>query len=291
MIVGTRPRFRQIIIEIWKPLTILFAWDVIVTSIHFQTSLKEPALPLALFGTALGLFLGFRTNAAYGRWWEARTLWGALINSSRSLARITKSFVGDKAVVEAIVRRQIAFAHAMRCRLRAQSARGDIARIVDEPFADSVAARTNIPNAITEDISRIVSEAHQGGAIRDVQQAVIERTLTDIANAQGGMERIKSTPLPNGFQFLPNFFTRLFCILLPIGIVESLGWFTPIGSTLIGMIFLAALRIGDDLTDPFANSVHDVPLSAMCTTIEIDLLEMIGSPPPPPAAPCHGTLW
>src|SRR3546814_8478687 len=87
MIVGARPRFRQIIIEVWKPLTILFVWDVAVTAFHMMTPIKEPPLPPALFGTAIALFMGFRTNAAYARWWEARTLWDALINASRSLAR------------------------------------------------------------------------------------------------------------------------------------------------------------------------------------------------------------
>src|SRR3546814_9442298 len=81
MIVGARPRFRQIIIEVWKPLTILFVWDVAVTAFHMMTPIKEPPLPTALFGTAIALFMGFRTNAAYARWWEARTLWGALINA------------------------------------------------------------------------------------------------------------------------------------------------------------------------------------------------------------------
>jgi putative membrane protein len=70
MIVGTRPRFRQIIIEVWKPLTILFVWDVAVTAFHMMTPIKEPPLPTALFGTAIALFMGFRTNAAYARWWE-----------------------------------------------------------------------------------------------------------------------------------------------------------------------------------------------------------------------------
>src|SRR3546814_6893361 len=82
-----------------------------------------------------------------------------------------------------------------------------------------------------------------------------------IANAQGGMERIKNTPLPNGFRFFPNLFTRVFCVLLPIALVESLGLATPIASTLIGLVFLAVLSIGEDLHDPFANSVHDVPLT------------------------------
>src|SRR3546814_3843891 len=113
----------------------------------------------------------------------------------------------------------------------------------------------------------------------------------DIANAQGGMERIKNTPLPNGFRFFPNLFTRVFCVLLPIALVESLGLATPIGSTLIGLVFLAVLSIGEDLTDPFANSVHDVPLTAMCRTIEIDLLQTAGLPAPEPLTPDHGVLW
>ena len=115
--------------------------------------------------------------------------------------------------------------------------------------------------------------------------------MIDIANAQGGMERIKNTPLPSGFEFMPNFFTRLFCVLLPISLVETLDLYTPIGSTLIGMIFLAALRIGQDLTDPFANTVHDVPLSTMCRTIEIDLLESLGRKGPGPLPPVAGTQW
>ncbi len=222
MIIGSRPRLRQIALEIWKPLTILFAWDVAVTAFHFYTPFKEPPLPMTIFGTALGLFLGFRTNAAYARWWEARTLWGALINASRNLARATKSFVGQKSDVADIIERQVAFAHAMRCRLRNQDASDDVLRLVGEATADFVKGRTNWPNALAEDASRLVAKARAEGQIDAVQQAVLERILIDIANAQGGMERIKNTPLPNGFTFLPNLFTRLFCVLLPIALVESL---------------------------------------------------------------------
>jgi ion channel-forming bestrophin family protein len=115
--------------------------------------------------------------------------------------------------------------------------------------------------------------------------------LVDVANAQGGMERIKNTPLPAQYRAFPTFFTRLFCILLPIGLVETLGWATPVGSTVAGLMFLAVLQIGDDLTDPFANTVHDVPLDAMCRTIEIDLLQAIGDPAPEPLKPDGDVLW
>jgi len=105
------------------------------------------------------------------------------------------------------------------------------------------------------------------------------------------MERLKNTPLPNQYRFFPTLFTRLFCIMLPIGLVETLQWATPIGSTIAGLMFLAVLQIGEDLTDPFANTVHDVPLTAMCRTIEIDLLQAIGDPAPAPMTPDQDVLW
>lgn len=291
MIVGSRPRAKQIILEIWKPLSLLFIWDVTVTVVHLYSPIKEPALPIALFGTAIALFLGFRTNAAYARWWEARTLWGALINSSRSLARISSTILASNPAVEQIILRQIAFAHAMRCRLRGEDASDEVRRLAGDEAERLSSQRTNRPNGLLRQISQLIASEREAGRLDSVQQGLFERVLMDVTNAQGGMERIKNTPLPNGFQFLPNLFTRLFCVLLPIALVEALNLYTPIGSTLIGMVFLAALRIGEDLADPFANTVHDVPLSTMCRTIEIDLMDELGKAAPPPLPPVHGVQW
>lgn len=295
MIVGTTPRARQAILEIWKPLTILFVWDVAVTAFHLLTPIKEPPLPTALLGTAIALFMGFRTNAAYARWWEARTLWGGLINASRNLARVTRSLTEDMAdgrdMRRAVLLRQVAFAHSMRCQLRRQSPREEIARVTGGDVAEAALVRQNPATALLEDISAIFARALSQGRIDTNQQALVERILIEIANAQGGMERIKNTPLPSGFRFFPNLFTRVFCVLLPIALVESLGLATPIGSTLIGLVFLALLNIGEDLTDPFANSVHDVPLTAMCRTIEIELMQTAQLPAPGPLEPEHGVLW
>jgi putative membrane protein len=295
MLVGTSARARQVLIEIWRPLALLFVWDVAVTVFHFYTAFKEPALPTALFGTVLALFLGFRTNAAYARWWEARTLWGSLINTSRSLARVARSLVGPRtdlaSLRDAVVLRQAAFAQALRCQLRGKDPASEIARLAGEPAATAATARKNPANALLEQISELYAEAVAQGAIDTIQQATVERLLIDLSNAQGGMERIRNTPLPNGFRFFPSLFTRIFCILLPIALVESLGIATPIGSTLVGLIFLVVLSIGSDLADPFANTVHDVPLEAMCRTIEIDLLEALGREAPDPLQPVRGILW
>ena len=98
-------------------------------------------------------------------------------------------------------------------------------------------------NGLLDGTGRRIDDARRKGWIDTIQQAQMERVLIDIANAQGGMERLKNTPLPNQYRFFPTFFTHLFCILLPIGLVESLGFATPLGSTIAGLMFLAVLQI------------------------------------------------
>ncbi|SFR83206.1 bestrophin family protein [Sphingomonas jatrophae] len=293
MIVDSVPRATQIVREVWRPLVALFIWDCIVTAIYIFQPFRAPSLPLTLFGTVLALFLGFRANAAYARWWEARGLWGLMINASRSLSRAARNLLPADAndLKRTIVLRQVAYVNALRCQLRRQPHDGEVLRFLSRGEAEPALARTNAANGLLDGTSRRVADAQRAGWIDTIQQTHIEQLLVDISNAQGGMERIKNTPLPNQYRFLPTLFSRIFCILLPIGLVETLGIATPIGSTIAGLMFLAALAIGDDLVDPFADTVHDVPLTAMCRTIEIDLLQSIGDPAPEPLKPVKGVLW
>lgn len=294
MIVTASPRFTQIVSEVWKPLTFLFVWDVAVTAFYLAYPFRAPSLPLTLFGSALALFLGFRDNSAYERWWEGRILWGAMINSSRSLARATRNFLPDPEAHDlkrTIVLRQIAYVNALRCQLRRQPADQEVLKFLSKGEADFALQRTNIANGIVDGTGRRIDIARREGWIDTIQQTQMEAVLIDIANAQGGMERIKNTPLPNQYRFFPTLFTHVFCILLPIGLVETLGIATPLGSTVAGLMFLAVLQIGDDLVDPFADTVHDVPMTAMCRTIEIDLLQSIGDEAPGPVTPVRGVLW
>jgi len=285
----------QILREIWKPLTLLFVWDVVVTVTYFVLPFHAPELPVTLFGSALALFLGFRSNSAYQRWWEGRGLWGLMINASRNIARAARNFMPDPEATELkrrIVLRQIAYVNALRCQLRRIKPDVEVLRMLSRGDADASLERANVANGILDDTGRRIDEARRKGWIDTIQQAQMEAVLVDIANAQGGMERLKNTPLPYQYRFFPTVFTHMFCILLPIGLVETLGVATPLGSTIAGIMFLAVLAIGDDLVDPFANTVHDLPLNAMCRTIEIDLLQSIGDEAPPPITPDkHGILW
>lgn len=294
MIVDPVPSLRQIASEVWKPLTALFVWDCAVTISYYVLPFRAPSLPLTIFGSALALFLGFRSNSAYQRWWEARTLWGAMINASRSIARATRNFLPDPEATELkreIITRQIAYVNALRCQLRRLPIGEDVEKFLTERDKAHALARVNVANGLLDSTGRRIDNARRNGCIDTIQQTQMEAVLVDISNAQGGMERIKNTPLPTQYRFLPTVFTHMFCVLLPIGLVESLGFATPLGSTVAGLMFLAVLRIGDDLVDPFANDVHDVPLDAMCRTIEVDLLQAIGDPAPEPVKPIRGVLW
>ncbi|WP_242146523.1 MULTISPECIES: bestrophin family ion channel [unclassified Sphingomonas] len=294
MIVTAVPGAKQVIREIWKPLAVLFVWDVTVTVTYYWLPFTAPSLPLTLFGSALALVLGFRSNSAYQRWWEGRGLWGAMINASRSLARQARNFLPDEAtdLKRTIVLRQIAYVNALRCQLRRQTPDGDVLRFLSEGEATPALHRTNVANGIVDGTGRRIDQARRDGLLDTIQQTAMEQILVDIANAQGGMERLKNTPLPNQYRFFPMVFTHMLCILLPIGLVDTLGFATPLGSTIAGLMFLAILAIGDDLVDPFANTLHDVPLSAMCRTIEIDLLQAIGDDAPKPLTPDKdGVLW
>ena len=299
MIISSTPRFSRFASKILAPLAILFVWDVVVTIAFFwlKPTITLLEIPLSLFGTALALFLGFRDNAAYARWWEARSLWGLMINASRNLARQVLSLTNDIAdprkdgLLRAMIHAQIAFVHQLRCALRGQEEGPEIALYLAPEHRDRLGTVANKPNAILTEIAMLASEAFRSGVIDRFERVRIETTLVDIANAQGGMERIKRTPMPSQYRFYPALFARLFCIILPFAVVRDLGLYTPIGSAIVGLMFLILLQIGDDLTDPFSNDVYDVPMTAMCRTIEIDLLQMLGEPAPDPVLPSRGVLW
>ena len=295
MIVTPSPRLGHIVADIWRPLALLFIWDVIVTITYYLLPFTAPGLPVTLFGTALALFLGFRSNSAYARWWEGRQLWGLMINASRNIARAAVNFLPDPQAAglkQRLVRRQIAYVNALRCQLRRQPQEEVVHTYLRQGESDEALARVNIANGILDGNGRLIAEARDKGWLDTVQQVQMEAVLVDIANAQGGMERLKNTPLPHQYRWLPVVFTHLFCVLLPIGLVETLGYATPLGSTIAGLMFLAVLTIGDELVDPFAGKIHDLPLTQMCRTIEIDLLQAIGEQAPPPMqADADGVLW
>ena len=273
---------------------VLLAYDTAITVLYLAgfkwVAIDE--LPLPLLGSAIAIIVTFRNNAAYNRWWEARGLWGQVTNSSRSLARALLGLADDPAFTVRLVRYQIAYALALRCHLLGQPAGQAIVPYVPPEEANRLGALANVPTGLQNAMADDLGEARRSGVVSDVAASAIDEILSTLANAQGGLERIKRTPLSRQYSQFPQVFVAVYCLLLPIGLVHDLGMLTPVGSTVIGFMFLSLDQIGRDLEDPFEGSIHDVPMKAITRTIEIDLLQAIGTDVlPPKITEVKGVLW
>jgi putative membrane protein len=300
------PQTRQLLLHtvlyVGLPLLGLIGYDVAIVLLYKAGYLQWAALeqiPLSLFGSVIGVILAFRNSTSYARWWEARTLWGSIVNNSRSWARTVTTVMrsdGHQTDVAQFQQRmvyyQIAWVHALRQHLRRLNPCEEMARVLTPEEFGELRGQKNIPVAIQQWQSLLLRKALEEGWIDMAQWHAMNQSLDDLVDAQGGAERIKNTPMPRQYDFLPQICAHIFCFLLPLTMVSGLGWFTPLGSTLVGFIFLALDKIGRDLEDPFDNKNNDIPLTAICTTIEINLRQMLGETElPADLKPVDGVLW
>jgi putative membrane protein len=288
-----------------RPLALLLCFDIIVVVayVYFeQRWLALPSLPLSIGGGALSVLLGFRNNISYGRWWEARTLWGRIVNHSRCLGRQAVAYGSvndqpqDRGSIRDTRRRivyyQIAYVNSLRCQLRGQDPWPDLDPFLSKEEIDSLRGEKNAAAEIQRWMAVLIQDGCDRGWFGAIQLGLLDNGLTELANAQGGCERIKNTPMPRHYDYFISFFIHIYCILLPLGMVASLGLLTPIGSALLGFGFLALESIGRDLEHPFDNSVHDVAMTSICRTIEINLRQYLReTDPPAPIEPVRGVLW
>jgi putative membrane protein len=274
-----RPHLHYAARAIALPLALLLAWDVGITVANREgvPGFGGIALQYSLFGSAVALFVGFMVNAAYARWWEARTLFGAVINESRSLARQAVTLLDDPAVAGQMITAQIAYVHVLRTALRREEFPEQAVRHLSADVRTEVAAASNPPSVILRHIGQLAAGAVRAGRLSDYARVRVETTLVSSTSAQGGLERIANTPLPIQYRALPTLFSRAFCLVLPFSVVGDLGWFTPLGSGLIGVMFLLSVQVGVDLADPFGVDASDLPLSQLSRVAEADLLDTLGS--------------
>jgi ion channel-forming bestrophin family protein len=286
------------------PLLLLLGYDLAVVVaykvLHWDW-VALPHIPLTLFGSAIGIIVAFRNQSSYARWWEARTLWGALVNNSRSWARqvttvmmpLTEAEAGELKVMQRrLVYHQIAYAYALRQHLRGLEPWEVLKPLLSEEELSELREQRNVPLAIQQQMGSLLRECQVRGWVDIAHWKALDGSLDDLIDAQGGTERIKNTPMPKQYDYFPQLFVQMYCLLLPLALVTSMGWYTPLGSTLVGFIFLALDKIGRDLEDPFDNTIFDVPLTSITTTIEINLRQLLGETVlPEPEKPVNGVLW
>lgn len=253
---------------------------------HFPEPMSHlSAMPFTLIGLALSIFMSFRNNACYDRWWEARKLWGQLIIASRSLARQTAGLPPEDR--EPLLSGVIGFAHGLAAKLRG----ADEAAAISPWAADIAPPAPNPTDAVLAAVGARCSTLAATGVITPIQYSVLELQLTELSGVQAGCERIKSTPLPFAYSLLLHRTALLFCLLLPFALASSLEWWTPLLVVLVSYTFFGLDTLGDELEDPFGTDDNDLPLDAMVRTVERDLLYALGRTElPPPLAPVRRRL-
>lgn len=259
----------------------LLLWDIVVTvdfMLFLDRQIDMPAMPLTLLGSALVVLTSFRNSSAYNRWWEARTLWGALVNSSRSYARQVLTLIDDSGDTNplkvVLLRRHVAYIRTLSAGLRGEKCADELKAFVSAGEFERRHTTNNFANDILNGSAAMLAGEYKAGRLDSIRLARLESTLVDVSNCQGGLERIANTPLPYPYVYFPRLFITLFCLLVPIGLVETLEWFTPLASTVVGFMLLAIERIGTDLQSPFQASEHQIQMDTLCETIEKNLESM-----------------
>ncbi|WP_022978718.1 bestrophin family protein [Nevskia ramosa] len=242
------------------------------------------AQPFSLIGLALAIFLGFRTNVSHARYWDARKLWGSIMNASRALARQTLTLTEWPAKsddAQRFVRTLIAHSHALRHQLRATDPSDDLRRLLATEDLPRVLEARWKPIVILQLLGSQLHTARRHGASTDVLALAMENNLQTLGDAVGGCEAIHGTPIPLTFSVLVHRTIYFYCTLLPFALVGSIGWYTPVFAMFVAYTFMALEAIAEELESPFGIDDNDLALEAICDSIEASLLETLGEPLPP----------
>lgn len=289
------------------PVLVKFIWP--------QSTFYLPWLPISLIGIAVAFYLGFKNNSSYDRLWEARKIWGGIVNDSRTWAMMVKGYVRDdfettKQVAqlqETLVKRHLAWLHALRFQLREAKSwehRIGIKKSLHSPKTEeqslnkndvvskyllteewgSIADKSNTATHILDLQMGHLTQIRKNNNIDDFRHMEMGNILRSFYELQGKCERIKNFPFPRQYASLNVYFVWIFIILLPFGLVQEFAklgsifvWATLPFSILISWIFHTMELIGDYSENPFEGLNNDVPITALTRTIEIDLLEMINA--------------
>ena len=236
--------------------------------------------PYEFAGAFLGSLLVLRTNAGLDRWWEARKLWGGLINESRNLAIIV---VANGPVDERWSREVVgwiaAFGHVVRRSLRGQKGLEEIESLVGAGEVERIARAEHRPTAVSLRVASLLREGRDSGHLDPSAFLRAEEQRCLLMDHLGGCERILKTPLATAYVILIRRFMVVFLATLPFALLRRVEWMTPFLTLLVAYPILALDHIGDDLQRPFSTkSINHLPLNDMTTTIETNVLGLLAEP-------------
>lgn len=261
-------------------------YDLVYVSIvsllvlFITTKYKEllPEMPLtipAFIGTAISILLSFKLSQSYDRWWEARKVWGAIVNDSRTLIIQLQSFVADKEIIRRMAHRQIAWCYSLGQTLRDQDVLNGLTHYFTPSDLEEIIHHNNKPLAILKLNATELRELRIRGEIDTFMHTQIDDTLTRLCDSMGKAERIKNTIFPVTYRMFLHFTIYLFVVILSIALKGVDTYFEIPLLTLISMVFFLIEKSATHLQDPFRNRPSDIPVTAIARTIEINIRQLL----------------
>jgi putative membrane protein len=288
---------------LWRALIFFFVMAFGTFLLYDYYDIKalglKGAIPLGVLGTAVSLFLSFRNSAAYDRWWEARKIWGGIVNASRTFGIQVQNYVTQNGVklehknnIEKLhtqlIYRHLAYINALRLALREQhdEYESELNELLEPAELSGILAKANKPTQINNNQAKAIRAIINDDLKDNFQVIEMMKTLEELYTLQGKCERIKNTPFPIYYDAFIRIFLFIFVAFLPLnliglfdeisqGIDYNIDWVMIPVAMIVSLMFEIIERVGSYTETPFNNQNQDIPMSALCRTIEIDLREML----------------
>ncbi|MEH6593477.1 MAG: bestrophin family ion channel [Halioglobus sp.] len=307
---GLRMALRVLLFENWLPILLIVTFDILVGEIYRSSpgfrSTAFSVSSVSMLATVVGIFLVFRFDNAYQRWWEGRILWGQLVNVSRSFGRQVTTLLNARvlqdqlnpdalsALQKKLVYRHLAYTNALRLSLRQQEGWGELARYISEDEMRELLKAPNKPAWLLQRQGAALSESLGPEVSQQLILTHMDTTLNQLYDIQGGCERIKNTAFPDLVKLMSRVFVWVIAMLVPAALLEPNEAIYPVefvAVLIISLSFLIVHQLALSLMHPFDNKMNDTPMSALCITIERDLRSQLGETElPPMPLPRDGVL-
>jgi putative membrane protein len=251
---------------------------------HFRNLI--PQMPVAIptfIGTAISVILSFKISQSYDRWWEARKIWGSIVNESRTFILQLQSFVSKdrQKEIKAVAYRQIAWCYSLGQTLRGLDAMANLDKYLSEDDMAEIKRHMNKPLAILQLNTQQITNLREEGSLELFSQVQINNTLVNFSNAMGMAERIKSTVFPQTYRLFLHYFIYIFVVTLSIALTDIDSFFEIPLLLVISSAFFLLEKSATHLQDPFNNLPTDTAMTTIATNIEINIKQLIGDPDVP----------
>lgn len=245
---------------------------------HYWVSLPNlEVTPFEYTGVVLGLVLVFRTNSGHDRWWEARKLWGSIVNSCRNILIAGLNYgPADPAWRMELVKWVIVFPYAVKESLRQKK---DFSELQEDELLSPEEIRQlqsaqHMPLFVMDKIAMLFQQARMSSSgLSEMAFFELERQRASLIDCLGGCERILKTPMPLAYGIKTRRFILIFLLLLPFSLLDRAGFNTVFIFLLVAYPLLALDRIGLELQYPFdSKRLSHLPLTSICNTIKANAL-------------------